>query len=333
MPLTTLGDGATAFQLRKHNLGIRTRLNTLSNELSTGKKSDLTRALGDTTLVRDVDRRLGLAEAQGKNATEIGQRLAAMQTFLSNVDGERRALLDSVITVTSESSYAQIETAAARAEDAFAGIVGTLNTRFGGQSLFSGNATDEEPLASAKSMLDALRGVVAGSPDAATAITRIEIWFDAAGGGFETNGYISPETGEAVRRIDPATIITIEAKADAPAIRDLLKATAVAAMADDIALPSREAAEMVKDSAARLLSNAQPLTELRARLGHAEGRTEAAAARLTAQVTTLSILRNTFDTADPFETASALQEVQTQLETHYNVTARLAQLSLAGYLR
>jgi len=37
--------------------------------------------------------------------------------------------------------------------------------------------------------------------------------------------------------------------------------------------------------------------------------------------------------ADPFETASTLQAVQLQLETHYAMTARLSRLSLAEYLR
>ena len=332
MSISTLGDGAAAFLTRKYNVDIRTRLNTLTNELSTGKTSDLTRALGDTTLFRDVGRRLDLATAQMSNAQEIGQRLAAMQSFLGNVDQERSQLLDTLVTVSAEATPEQIGSATAAAEDTFESIVATMNTRFGGQALFSGNATDTEPLASAADMLASLRTTVAGAPDPTTAIAQIEAWFDTPGGGFETVGYISPETGAAVRQIDPSTSITVEAKADVPAIRDLLKAAAIAALAEDVGLPNRDSAEMIRDASTRLLSNARPLTELRARLGASEGRTEAASSQLAAQITTLGVLRNSMDAADPFDTASALQEVQTQLETHYTVTARLSQLSLSGYI-
>lgn len=336
MSPSTIGDAASSFALNRNNINIRTRLNTLTQEMSTGKKADITRALKDTTLLRDVDRQLGLARAQHSNADEVGQRLAAMQTYLTTIDAERRGVLDAVVLVTSESTSDQISSAAENARDAFEGVVNTLNTRFGGQSLFAGNATNEVPLATANTMLGQLRLQVAGATDAATAISAIEAWFDTAGGGFETLGYLSSETGAITRKIDPTTSIEIEPKADSPAIRDLLKATAIAALASEGSMAmtdTRENATMLKEASTRLLSTAQPLNELRGRLGFAEGRIEEASTRLTARITTLGIMRNGFDTADPFETAGALQEVQIQLETHYAVTARLARLTLAEYLR
>jgi len=82
-----------------------------------------------------------------------------------------------------------------------------------------------------------------------------------------------------------------------------------------------------------LIAGAGNLVQLRASVGSAEARVEEASARLSARETALEIARNDMSAADPYETASNLQEVQLQLETHYTLTARLSRLSLTEYLR
>ena len=47
----------------------------------------------------------------------------------------------------------------------------------------------------------------------------------------------------------------------------------------------------------------------------------------------LMLQRSELIGADPYETAAALTERQTQLETLYALTARVSRLSLAAYLR
>ncbi len=75
-----------------------------------------------------------------------------------------------------------------------------------------------------------------------------------------------------------------------------------------------------------------PFAELTARLGTTE-----AASSMRASATMPRNLR--FETArlglisvDPYETASKLQEAQTQLETLYSITARMSRLSLVNFL-
>jgi flagellar hook-associated protein 3 FlgL len=53
---------------------------------------------------------------------------------------------------------------------------------------------------------------------------------------------------------------------------------------------------------------------------------------MTAQETGLQMAINDLVSADPFDTATRLQSVQLQLETHYSVVGRLSQLSLLRYI-
>ena len=56
------------------------------------------------------------------------------------------------------------------------------------------------------------------------------------------------------------------------------------------------------------------------------------AIRNAAEASALQIARNGLVAADPYDTATAIQAVQTQIETLYTLTARLSRLSLTDYL-
>lgn len=336
MNLTTLGDGALSFLTQRKNVDIRDRLSTLALEMSSGKKADLTKALGgDTVMLRDIDRQLTLARSQSAAATQVGQRLEAVQLNFDAIDVQRQKLVDELIIVNAESSAEQRASVSAAGRIAFESIAGSLNAQFAGQSLFAGRASDGPALAPSDDMHAALRTVAAGATDAASAIALIEDWFDTPGGGFETLGYVGDETGQMERRLNDGTTVKFEARADDQSIRDMLKGAAIAALAHDTTLPitDRDRTDMLSDANIRMIGAATPLAALRARVGQQESRVETALTTARAQDTALSILRNELDRADPFETAGKLQEVQTQLETHYTVTARLSRLSLVEYLR
>ena len=72
---------------------------------------------------------------------------------------------------------------------------------------------------------------------------------------------------------------------------------------------------------------------VRGEVGVLENRLETARTRNSVETDTLAMARAEMVGADPFETATRLQMVQTQLDTFYTLTARLSQLNLTGYLR
>jgi flagellar hook-associated protein 3 FlgL len=336
MALTSIGDLATAFVSRQQNLQIRLQLNTLTRELSSGVAADMPAHLGgDGTRLSGIDRQLSLTSGYADATSALGQRLATMQTVLGTVEERRLILSEQLMRITPASSLAQMQSAGDASGQTFADIVGSLNMRFGGKSLFAGSATDQPALADAQTMLADLRLALAGAVTATDVTTIVDDWFDHPAGGFATAGYLG-DTGPALQRsIDSRLNVTISARADQQVIRDLLKASAIGALATDpaLALPVSTASTLIHDATVRLLSVAEPLTDLRADLGFSEERVAAASTRHAAQLSAFGIMRNDMTQVDPYATASALQEVQAQLETHYTLTARLSNLSLVGYLR
>lgn len=333
---TTLGDAARYFTAARNNVAIRTRLDTLSRELSTGQTADLSRRLGaDTERLADVDRRFAVAVARGAGAATVGQTLQSQQDALNRIDAARNRLVDTLAPLTLGGSADQRQLGADAAATAFASTVDALNTRFAGQALFAGAASDRTALADPATLLSGLRTAIAGLTSSADVTQAIADWFDQPGGGFQTVGYTG-DTGPApTRRIDDTTTVTLTARADDTSMRDLLKATAMAALAMDTgtALSDADRGDLLSQSNVLLIAAAAPLTALRATVGAAQAEAEDAGTRLTEDVSALSILRNGLTAADAYDTASQLQAVQVQLETHYTVTARLSRLSLMEYLR
>ncbi len=339
MPLQSLGDMSRHFMTMRQNTEIRTRLQTLSHELSSGKTADVTARLGgDGARLGDLDRRLALAESYGRAATETAQMLGAMQLSLNVVAKLRGDLAGQLSTATSVGAGAALDSAQRSAGAGFDTIVRALNTRIGDRALFSGAATDRSALANPAAMMADLSAaaVAAGASSSVELAAVVDSWFDDPAGGFATMGYRGDTgAGALTRRIDADATVPIEARADDPALRDVMKAAALAALAGDAALgltsTVREA--VAADARDRLFGAALPLAQLQGRLGVAEATVEEVGARQAAQRTVFGMMRNDLVSADPYATATELQAVETQLQMHYTLTARLSRLSLSEYLR
>ena len=81
-----------------------------------------------------------------------------------------------------------------------------------------------------------------------------------------------------------------------------------------------------------MLTSDKGLAEIRAMVGGFEGQIEGARARNGAEISALQIARSEIVRVDPYEAATELQAVETQLESLYAITARLSRLSLVDYL-
>ena len=335
MPLTSIGDMSLQFNTMRHTTQIKTRLGILTGEMSSGIAHDLTAHLGgDAGRLSDIDHRLGLIAGYRASAAEAGQFLAAMQTTLQGVEAVRGTLAAQLVTLPGSALSSQLVTATETGKAAFETLSRALNTRLADRSLFAGTATDVAALADPAAMLASLSLAIAGSTTAADVQTAIDTWFDSPTGGFATLAYQGDRGAALSRRIDTDTSVTLNARADDPALRNLLKAAATAALAGDsgLALSDDAKATLLRGAGLQLVTAAQPLVDLQARLGLAESTVEETTVRQTAQKTAYGIIRNDLISADPYDTAAALQQVQQQLETHYTLTARLSRLSLVEYI-
>lgn len=327
MSLTGLGDRAHLFLARRHNAETRERLNIRSQELASGVAQDMVAHLkGDSAPLADLDRRLAQADAYGLAAREAGNRLALMDDALDRVAGVQESLLGDLMTPVVVGDRTM---AAQAAEAAFHDMVAALNTSLGGRALFAG--TGSEALASGETMLADIRNAVAGSADAAEVASRLDDWFKTPGGKFDSLGYLG-EDADVRQVVDAGVTVTFGVRADNPTLRDLLKAAALAALADDTLSDSDGEALLLKSRDA-LLSLGSPLTELRGEVGQAQKRVEETTARHAARATAWGLMRNEMTQVDPYDTASEIEALRTQLETHYELTSRLSSLNLVSFLR
>lgn len=335
MQYSGLGDLARYFASSNTNLEIRSRLDGLSRELSTGLKLDPSRDLGaEGARVTQVGRQLALVARQVSSAGQIADRLAVMQAGLGNLSNLGATLLEQLNSLGQSSGNSWRQDASRLGQVAIEDTVSTLNTRFAGAFLFSGVSEDVPSLVSASDIIDSIRLDIAGVTTADDLVAAVDEWFTEPGGGFEIVAYQGDDGEFPERRIDDLTSIRIEARADSEAIRELMKGAALAYFADgsSVLLPDSERDLVVARATEVLFGASSDLAELSGRLGQSEHRVDDAKARLVAEQTSLSIMQGSLLSADPFETASMLEQVQLQLETHYLVTARLSQLTLTRYL-
>lgn len=323
------------FQSLRQTGQIKSDLARLSRELSTQQKDDLTQSLGgDTRALTSLDREISLVQSYQRATTQLGQRLAFAQVTLEIVDQRRGQFMEVALPIGPESTENAVADATQQGEATFREFVGQFNARFADQSLFNGARLDEAPLATADDMLASLRGVTAGLTEAADITNAINTWFDDPVGGFSTVGYLGDTDDPVVQRIGQGVSITEPLRANDQAVINLLKGAAIAAVVtpENTAVSSRTRSELVQEAGQRMLSAADDLTRSRGKVGQAEALVSEAQVTQTAQLTAFQINRNDLTVADPFETASRLQDVQQQLEMHYTVTARLSRLSLVNYL-
>jgi len=181
-------------------------------------------------------------------------------------------------------------------------------------------------------MLTALQTAATGATTAGQVTAAVTAWFaDPLGFGafYQGGDPLSPAPIAAGETADLSTTAMDQT------LRDTLAGFAMAALIDRgvLAGDATERGRLVKAAGQQLISTEVGRTTLAARIGTVEAQIEAARTRNSAEESSLGILRSDIGSVDPYEAATRLQTIQSQLESLYLVTARVSRLSLAEYLR
>ena len=164
----------------------------------------------------------------------------------------------------------------------------------------------------------------------------VDDWFAAApgAGGFLDTAYAGSLTALGPVMTSDGETTEITASAASPEIRQTLKGFALSALISDGLFSSDlvEKASLARLSGETIVAAQTGLADLRADLGTSEALIEDAKARNTAETHSLELARLSMIGVDEFDTASALNALQTQLETLYTLTARMTDLSLVDYI-
>lgn len=335
MTMTSIGDLAQSLMLRSRSAQLKRDLVTLTDELSSGQTSDIAKRLGgEFSHLADITRSLrhldGFAVATG----EVGLFAGTGQTSLGRLQDITAGLGTALIRIDPSSLGVSRNQAVLQARAGLDDAMGALNANAGGRHLFAGTATDRPPLASPDTLLAGLKSALTGAVTVADIRQAANHWFDDPAG-FQATVYRGSDQALAPVRIGPSEAVTQSLRADDPLFRDVLRDTALAALASDpdLGLDATGQSALLRASGEALISAQDRIAGLRADLGFAEARIEEVATRNAAARTGLEYARGELIAADPYDTATRLQDVQFRLESLYAVTVRNSQLSLLRFLK
>ncbi|TCP61171.1 flagellar hook-associated protein 3 FlgL [Rhodovulum bhavnagarense] len=336
MEMSSIGDLSRGLMMRRQQSALKTEISALSAALATGQKQDLRSDLrGDFGPLAAMNQRLGVLDAYdhavGEAAAFFGTVQAALGALGDGAQEVGRALAASGGSLTPST----LDIHADQANSLFDQAVGWLNTQVAGRSLFAGAATDGPALEPAADIRAALAAEVAGLTTAGDIRDAVRGWFHTPGGGFETLAYRgSPQpAGPLVLALGEK--VEQPVLASDPALRELLCGLALASFVGEdggLGLGAGERSALAGMAGNTVLDAAQGVILLGASVGMGEALIESIGAANAAERVSLQAARNRLTAADPYETATALEQAQTRLETLYAITARLSRLSLADYL-
>ncbi len=333
MVTNSVGDMAGTYAFRLRNVSLKQEMQRLSTEMTTGKVTDTARKFsGDLGVISGIDSSLARLKAYATQTNEAAIHASTTQTSLGTLDSLASRTRQSLMTVSMVGTTAQIAAIGSEGKQNFEAAVSALNTSIGGRSLFSGVETSQPALLDGEAIMTLLDGVVAGLSTGQSVADAVSDWFDDPAG-FAAQAYQGGAT-LAPAQIAPGETANLNVTATDPAIIATLKGMAIAALINRGAFTGQSDLQrsLALTAGTTLDASQTPRLDLAARVGLTEAQIEAAQTRNSTEQTALQITRNDLTSVDQYETATKLQESQTQLETIYALTARLSRLSLMDYL-
>lgn len=334
MTSLNLGDMSQSFSLRQRNTFLKLEMDRLTTELASGQVADVRQVLaGNYSYLTDIERKMDILGGYSVATTEAGHFSDAMQTSLGQVEDLSVTLSASLLMAGTSAIGVSGSDTVAEARNALEAMVGAFNTDVAGRYLFSGTATDARPLASADDIIDELRTAITGATTPDAMIADATTWFDASTG-FAALIYQGSDDALAPFALSQTENVTLDIRATDPKLYDMLKFTALAALADDPAfgLDISGQSELFDKLGQQMLGAKDDIIALRAEVGFVESRIEQIKARNASEVSSLEYARTALLEVDPYETATRLEDVQFQLQSLYSVTVRSAQLSLVNFI-
>jgi flagellar hook-associated protein 3 FlgL len=300
-----------------HELSIYNAMNTQSRlqegliSSTTGMKSQDYAGLSvDARRLLSMESTVSRINAYERNISSVERRLQAMETNVSqmhDIASEAKTLLVNALNAE-DSEELQIDD---RASDMLEQVAGLLNLKFEERYLFAGSRTNVEPID--------LSG------------------FDPTDAGYDPNnptpanaGYYTGDTVTPTARIDEAMTLDYGVTGAEPSFERLIRGLQLAQNAGTPGAIDKPTLEQALD----LINEAvRDIPDVRGKIG--------------ADLKTLESMRDKqeqlsiyaeetisqTESADPAATMTRIVADQVLLEASYSVTSRLAQLSLANYLR
>jgi flagellar hook-associated protein 3 FlgL len=317
-------------------------------ESQTGRAADAGLALGTRTaqsvsFTRDLERISGIIDSNGLTAA----RLAASQDAMEQLSGAAQSFLSTLTTSSSGDAIGNVTRDSARTT--LSALTDILNTSFNGENIFAGINTDVKPLndftapgSPAKASFDAAfiahfgfdqndgaAATISAADMNAFIDTQLEPLFMGAGW---TNDWSNASDQRIVGRITLTETTPTSVSANDEGFRRLAMVSAMVTELFDsnVGMGARQA---IIERAVPMVGDAiSALGDLQARTGIIEKRVADATERLEVQSDLFERRIGNLLDIDPYEAATRVSGLLTQIETSYALTARLQQLSIIRFI-
>lgn len=334
------------------------RLERAGIEVSTGRRADVYRDLGPRATSDLVLRaREDLVQTHITSNKILENKLQAMLDSVNVVRESASSVLGAVLANLRQ-PMTSVDALRMEARSAIETVVAAMNTVFGGESLFAGTASGATALTawnevnpatglSPEMVLHSIVSVPPGSvAEAQSTIGDLDAIFsssysDDPSKNFEATFYNGTPQFDGLGNAEPRVQAQIEpgrpleygVQANDAAFRDIIKGLAMIASVDVRQISDPGAYATWMEAAAKALSDgSERALNVSAEIGFNQQIVSDALDRLEAISMVQQNQIAAYENVDPYEAATRLNSLKTQLEASYSVSAELARLTILNYL-
>ncbi|YBV96609.1 flagellar hook-associated family protein [Phyllobacteriaceae bacterium JZ32] len=327
----------------------QTELLKAQQEATTGTVFDVGLALGarsgqTISLRKEYDRLTSLTDMNNL----ISERMKTSQTAIENVvDGAQDFLVNLTGATSAEGGKITIVESA---KSALQTSTGLLNSTYAGEYIFAGVNTDVRPVgdyyADDSAARTAIRtafethfGFAMGDPQVADiSAAEMETFLDTAFADEfnETNwssNWSSASNTVIKSRIAPTELAETSVSANAEGFRKTMMSYTMIAELGGIGLNDNAFSALIDKALATTTEAIGLVSQSQSTLGIAQARTTSANTRIAAQLNILNTSVRDLEAVDPYEAATRVSALTSQIETSYAMTVRLMGMSLLNYLK
>ncbi|MFK3667210.1 flagellar hook-associated family protein [Ochrobactrum teleogrylli] len=317
-------------------------------EATTGTVFDVGLALGaksgqSVSLRKEYDRLTVLLDMNNL----VQQRMTTTQTATSAIIDNTQNFLANLTGATSTTESGS--TIAASARSILNSVTGLLNTSYNGEYIFSGVNTDVKPIAdyteggaaqtAIRDAFTAHFGFGVDDPQVAnitadqmTAFLEGDYADQFNDANWDANWSDASDT-VIKSRISPTETADTSISANADGFRKTMMSLAMMAEFSTIGLNNSAFQALTTHAMQTTTQAIAETTSEQTALGLAQSRTSQAVTRINAQQKILNQSVLNLEEVDPYEAATRVNNLKTQIETSYQLTVQLQSMSLLNYLK
>ncbi|KXF76010.1 flagellar biosynthesis protein FlgL [Paramesorhizobium deserti] len=327
----------------------QTELLKAQQEATTGTVFDVGLALGarsgqTISLRKEYDRLTSLTDMNKL----VSERMKTSQTAIESVIDEAQDFLANLTGATSTAGGKN--TIVQSAKSALQTTIGLLNSTYAGEYIFAGVNTDVRPVGdyyaddsaartAVQTAFESHFGFAMDAPQVADiSAADMEAFLDTAFADefSEANwssNWSSASSTVIKSRIAPTELLETSVSANGEGFRKAAMSFTMVAELGNIGLNDDAFSALIDKALSTTTGAITSVSQSQSTLGIAQARTTNANTRIAAQLNILNNSVRDLEAVDPYEAATRVSALTSQIETSYAMTVRLMGMSLLNYLK